>query len=217
MTELMCRTISHSAASLLDPGASVWGEHQSTTIPMMPTPIAIVVAKSPYLATLTKGHGRVRSLDVTAIRDDQSIWLKMSWASATKSDQLSDLDQFADAAAVLFPLADGAAAVTMGSAGNPVNSWFRSLHRAEAYDVVAEGFGTTDRRPAQATGLQSRASYTDGRWTVVFRRDLVVQAERTVDFTAPGRVGIAFAVWAGANAERSGAKSYSGEFITLRQ
>lgn len=216
MMEIVCRKISTPGETLLNPAASGWAKHKPLTIGLLPTPIEIVEEKSPYLAKTTGDHGHIKAIDVAAVHDEQSVWLRLSWVDPTKNDRLTDLDKFSDAVAVLFSLSADALAVTMGAPGAPVNAWYRQLHRNAAYDVIAEGFGSSVRRPGKETGLLSQGAYADGRWSLVFQRPLVLNGQQAINFAAGRKVDIAFAVWDGGNAERSGKKAFSGDFINMR-
>jgi len=199
------------AGALLDPDATLWQQVREEPIRLEPTPLVLVKELSPFLA-LSDDHGRVDRLGVAAAHDGTRIAFRLTWAVDEPRERPRDLDQFRDGVAILFPLTAGAAAVTMGSAGNPTNAWHWKAGEPQPYDVVAEGFGTSQRRKAGDSELTVNARYGAGRWCVVFCRPLAAGRNR-VQFAAGGSGRIAFAVWSGANAERSGRKSFSGEFM----
>ena len=115
----------------------------------------------------------------------------------------------------MFPTVAGVSAVTMGAAGKPVNAWYWRADKAKPYEVLAQGFRFVERQKDNAgSDLAVAADYADGYWSVVFRRSL--GARNGLVRFAPGKQsGIAFAVWAGANKERSGRKAFSGDFMPL--
>lgn len=203
-----------SRAELLDPQGAHWKNAAVETAAMVPAPLGMVAEISPYLAAQPADYGRIDKVQLSALHNDEALSIRLSWKSA-RNDTLKDLNSFVDAVAVLFPLAADAPAVTMGRKGAPVNAWYWKANHAEApYDVVAEGWGSSERRPGKASGLAARAVHADGAWTVVLQRALSAGPGH-VEFTAGKPSGIALAAWSGTDRERSGRKSFSGEFTTF--
>lgn len=205
--------VSAANSTLSDPGAAVWNGIPGEAVALAPAPVALTRDVSAFLA-LSADHGRVRAVQVAALHNGEAIALRLSWAVAEPSDAIRDLDQFVDGAAALFPLARDANAMTMGAAGKPTNAWYWKAGKRDPYDVIAEGFGTSDRRAPEATGLSVSAGYAGGRWQVIFRRPLS-GAGNSITFVPGKSTAIAFAVWEGRNRDRSGRKSVSGEFMPL--
>lgn len=200
--------------ALVDPLSAAWSGVRPEHLSLVPTPLAGnpgIEHVSPFLAKSTD-HGAVDALEVAAAHNGEVLALRLVWASE-RHDEVVDLDEFSDGAAVLFAIGARASAVTMGGKGQPVNAWFwRADHPQAPHDVVAEGYGTSVRTPGDETGLRSAASWAHGRWQVVLARDLGAPRGRAV--LRPGRpVRVAFAVWDGGNRERSGRKAFSGEFV----
>ena len=81
--------------------------------------------------------------------------------------------------------------------------------------MIARGYSTSQRRPANASGLAARGRHEDGRWVVVFQRPLRPASDEFAAFEPGTSAKIAFAVWDGSNAERAGQKAVSGAFIEL--
>jgi hypothetical protein len=76
-------------------------------------------------------------------------------------------------------------------------------------DLVAGGFGSLTSEAADAQNVQGYGAWAEGKWRVIFHRDLLSTESGDVNFT-PGQVySIAFAAWDGANGERNGQKSTS--------
>ena len=204
-----------SDSELLDPNNAAWRTARPEEHPLVPTPLKgnpAIVAVSPFIAESTD-HGSVRSIKAAALHNGESIAFHLTWAS-TGADKIIDLDQFVDGAGVMFPVVKDANAVTMGSPGKPVNIWYwKGDMNGDAFDVVAEGYGTSERRPGSKTKLQSSAVFKDGMWSLVLIRPL--SAKDGTQFSAGTDSGIAFAAWDGANNERAGRKSFSGAFNTL--
>ncbi|MHC4511594.1 MAG: ethylbenzene dehydrogenase-related protein [Planctomycetota bacterium] len=79
-------------------------------------------------------------------------------------------------------------------------------------DLVAQRAGSLTDKPVQA--VQGRGVWSDGKWSVVFRRTLITDdAERDCQFPQ-GKCLAAFAVWDGDQGDRGGRKSMS-EWVTL--
>jgi DMSO reductase family type II enzyme heme b subunit len=202
------------AGTLRDGQARQWLSVKELKIPMSPSPIALTESVSPYMAK-TSGHGIVARLSIRMTHDGETLSLRLSWFDANKDDELTDLDQFSDAIAVMFPLSAGASAFSMGSTDKPVNAWFWKADEQQPYDVIARGYATSDRRGAESSGLLAMAQYQDNHWTVVLQRPLQSKNLESVSLLPGVDTAIAFAVWEGGNAERSAQKSVSGEFVRL--
>lgn len=199
--------------AMSDPASPLWQRVPRETVTLVPAPLALAQEVSPFLA-LSDDHGRVQRLEARAVHDGEAIALHLAWAVREPSASLLDLDRFVDGAAAMFPLAKDSRALTMGSPGKPVNAWHWKAGAAAPHDVLAEGYGTSRRSHPGPKALGAKAAHADGRWQVVFWRALDAGADR-VRFTPGTSTGIAFAVWDGANRERSGRKSFSGDFLTL--
>jgi mono/diheme cytochrome c family protein len=90
--------------------------------------------------------------------------------------------------------------VTAWAAGNPRSD----PTSAGSTNLEAAGFGTLTARPPVSQLTTAGASWSDGRWTVVLRRALDVEAGLAL---APGeRLSIAFAIWDGTARDRNGQK-----------
>lgn len=197
--------------ALLDPEAALWAKATPEKFPLLATPLGMVHELSPFVA-ISQGHGVTPALEAQAVHNGQMLAVRLTWAS-DKNDRVRDLDSFVDGVAVMFPTAPKVSAVTMGEKGKPVNAWYWKADAAKPYEVLAEGFRSVQRQTDNAgSDLAVAATHADGHWQVVFRRSL--GARNGLVRFAPGKnSGIAFAVWAGANAERSGRKAYSGDFV----
>lgn len=197
--------------ALLEVESSIWVGAETTEFKMWPTPLPLVAERSPFLA-LSEDHGTIASMRAAALHNGKSLALRLSWV-ADKHDKLVDLNAFVDGVAVLFPLVRGAPAATMGAKGKPTNAWYWKANAPEPYEVVAEGFASVQRlKDKTASDLKVAARHRDGEWNVVLRRSLG-KPEGLVKLQPGGSSKIAFAVWNGGNAERSGRKSFSGDFV----
>ncbi len=196
---------------LIDPLNAAWDATPGESIDMAPAPVAMAQDLSPFMA-LSTNHGKIKKVTLSARHNGRRLSVRLVWADDSENKEVKDLDQFADAAAVMFPMTKDAHAITMGDEQNPVNAWFWKADSPAPHDVIARGFGTSQRRPAADSGLRAGAAYADGRWHLVFQRSLRPGAglDDQVSFKPSTPIGIAIALWEGGNRERAGQKSMSG-------
>jgi hypothetical protein len=139
-----------------------------------------------------------------------NIWQwKASWQAAVEGGGPADIqDVYPDAQVDLYPFEDDETFYPSRAAGNiPAR-----VDRTSSVDnLLAGSFGTLTAAPDQM--VQGKGEWRDGKWRVVFARDLQVTSEYT-QFSEGEKTSIAFAVWDGARNERDGIKSVS-TFITL--
>jgi ethylbenzene hydroxylase subunit gamma/complex iron-sulfur molybdoenzyme family reductase subunit gamma len=192
--------------------AGFWASAASAVVPLEPTPMALVEAVSPQMASRTD-HGAVRSLKFQAVHNRSHLAIRVGWRMS-EANTIDDLDQYADAVAVMFPLHRDAVALTMGAAGKPVNAWYWRAGDSAPFDVVAEGLGTSRRRDSKLTELSAQSRHAEGAWVVTFVRPLVVEAE-AARFEPGVGTRVAFSVWDGGRAERAAHKSSSLVFSEL--
>jgi DMSO reductase family type II enzyme heme b subunit len=203
--------------NLMDPDAGIWNGIESQSFFMAPTPLngnPAIKKVSPFLEKSTD-HGSVKELSVAGVHNGSSLALLLSWPSE-KNDEIADLDQFVDGVAVMFPLTPKASAVTMGSKGNPVNAWYWKANLdGVAFEVIAEGYGTSARqRGERKSQVLAGAVHREGRWYLVLSRPMDIGSGR-VQFKPGQTAKMAFGVWDGGNRERSGRKSFSGDFVDV--
>ena len=202
---------------LLNPDNGIWSGLETRLFYMAPTPLKgnpAIKKVSPFLEKSTD-HGTVRELTVVGVHNGDSLTLRLSWPSE-KHDEIADLDQFVDGAAVMFPLTPDASAVTMGSRGNPVNAWYWKANLdGAAFEVVAEGYGTSARQHGERKSqVKAAAVHRDGRWELVLSRPMNIGSGRA-QFAAGQTANMAFCLWDGGNRERAGRKSFSGDFVPV--
>jgi DMSO reductase family type II enzyme heme b subunit len=189
-----------------------WASAASAVVPLEPTPPALVAALSPQMASRTD-HGAVRNLRFQAAHNRSHLAIRVGW-QMSEAHTIDDLDQYADAVAVMFPMHRDAVAMTMGAAGRPVNAWYWRAGDPAPFDVLAEGLGTTSRRDSKLTALSAQSRHAEGVWVVTFVRPLVVEAD-AARFEPGVPTGVAFSVWDGGRAERAAQKSSSLVFSEL--
>ncbi|MDP6980226.1 MAG: ethylbenzene dehydrogenase-related protein [Myxococcota bacterium] len=200
---------------LLDADHRVWGQHPTTSVPLLGTPVGMQPTAAIQVAWMNKKIGTVDHVDVAALHNGREIAFRLEWSAATESSDVSDNNSFPDAAAIALPVSPDAPIITMGAPGQPVNAWYwRADEPQGARQLSAEGLGTSltfDQRV-----IQGRGSWKQGRWRVVLARALRVESESPVAELIPGTAtGFGVAIWDGANGERGGIKAFSGNWLPL--
>ncbi len=204
--------VSATPEHLLDANNSDWHGIAIEKIPLIPSMVELAGTVSPYLSR-SHGHGITREIAVQMAHDGQFISVRMEWPNPAPKNEIADLDQFADAAAVMFTAKDIASAISMGAKGAPVNAWLWKADEKQPFDVIAEGYANSQRRSASTSSLVASQQYNKANSIVVLQRPLTSPEESCVSFEPGTITRVAFAVWSGANKERSGQKSVSGEFV----
>jgi DMSO reductase family type II enzyme heme b subunit len=205
----------HSQATLeeiLAPDGSAWNEIEGESIDLIPTPLDRQPSAYVQTAWKDKHHGEVSRIVIQAVRNEDTLALRLQWEASQPTRSINDINAYADACAILFP-ANGknAELETMGSPELPVVAWHWRAGTEQPFVVTARGIGTVER--AAEHQVQARSRWSEGTWQVVLTRSL--------DSGGPALSGgtdipIAFAIWCGAAAERAGLKSHSPEFHRLR-
>lgn len=138
-----------------------------------------------------------------------NIWhWKASWQTGTGASVLDVQDVYPNMAVDQYPFEDEAEFYPASASGNIVA---RADRTSAANNLLAGVFGTLTAAEDQM--VDGMGSWDDGKWRVVFSRDLEVDGEYT-QFSEGDSTNVAFAVWDGAGAERDGIKSVS-QFMTL--
>lgn len=160
------------------------------------------------------GTPRAQRLRVQAVRAGGRVFLKLAWSDPTANDAVRDTAQFADGAAVQFPVNSKPSTTPfMGDAQQAVNVWhWRADGRTE--NLVAHGFGSAARLPLGE--LRAAAARTGEGWEVVFTRRLHARPGEGADLRGRRTLPVAFAVWDGDNQERDGLKAVTLQWWQLR-
>lgn len=98
---------------LTDPFSPLWQQAPALDVPLTPQQTAV-----PMLAAASVPSVRVRSLN-----DGQWIAFLLEWEDKTPDTHATAPDQFADAAALLFPVGQDTLVICMGAAGQLSNIW----------------------------------------------------------------------------------------------
>lgn len=139
-----------------------------------------------------------------------NIWhWKADWQAAIDRGLVSIKDTYPNLWADLYPFQED---VTYYP-GRAVGNLLSAVERASPVEnLVAGGFGTlttADVQPVKGVGR-----WQDGKWRVLFARDLKAEGEGLAQLAPGTATNIAFAVWDGAAGERDGQKSVS-QFVDL--
>lgn len=187
------------------PAAAVWERAPKAEVMLQPA--------FPGHPSIT-GTPRTERLTAQALRAGGRLYLKLAWRDATADAAIRDTAQFADGAAVQFPM-NGKASTTpfMGDARQPVNVWhWRADGRTE--NLVAHGFGTATRIVSK--DLRGAAVRTEDGWAVVLTRPLRAKRGEGADLAGRRSIPVAFAAWDGDNRERDGFKAVTLAWWQLR-
>lgn len=200
---------------LLRPESKAWQDAPVNEVVLSPTPLEMQPTEYVRVSRNGRPYGVDSSMKVSALHNGTSVFFHLVWQDESENGPINDINQFADAAAVMFPIVEDAPLIGMGIKGKPVNVWLWRADWERPKNVAAEGMGTTVRRDDPA--LSSAARYADGQWDLVVGRLLEDKGapEGTIAL-APGTVSkIAFALWQGSNQERAGLKAFSPDWQEL--
>jgi complex iron-sulfur molybdoenzyme family reductase subunit gamma len=186
------------ADSLADPEANNWSEVPDVTVPLSSAPSGLPNAQSTS----------AESVRVRAAHNASHMFVKLTWNDTTPDENVTGPRAFVDAAAVQVPVnTSSRPAIAMGSTRNAVNVWYWRADTGTE-ELLAGGAGTTTQFVDPA--VQTRTVHEDGRWQVVYTRQLVTPGSNRTDVQQGVHdTSMAFAVWNGSEMERSGRKAVS--------
>lgn len=186
--------------ALAQPTASVWEEVETTEVPLASAPSGLPNAGSVATDAVT----------VAAARTDSRLYVRLQWHDSTANRSTGSPTAFADAVAMQVPAnVSTHPGIALGSTSAPVNVWYWNAAEGSE-EILAGGPGTITQM--NETAIRTAATYQDGTWTVVMQRSLATDSAMRASFTRNTDVDVAFAVWNGANAERSGHHAVSQWF-----
>jgi len=190
---------------LLDAAAPEWAAAAEETLSLQPTPWASQPSEYARNAWKDRPYGQTATVRVAAAHNGEVLFFRLDWQDETKDDGLRDTTQFADGAAVLFPVRGDAQLQTMGSPEQPVNAWYWRADLEAPLEITATGLGTTVR--LKDGSVSAAGSHEAGAWRVVISRPFSVRGDG-IAVLAPGQSGkVGVAVWQGSNQERAGIKA----------
>ncbi len=213
---MLAKRVDAKSELLLDPRSAVWQRARSTKVVLSPTPLEMQPAEYVRVSWKRRPYGTAPSMRVSVLHNGRGIFFRLVWQDDAVDGKIADINQFVDAAAVLFPVAPDAPLFGMGAKGKPVNAWLWRADWEQPQNVAAEGLGTTQRRDDAA--LVSKARHARGRWDVVLSRSLDGRRSPagTVRLKPGAALKVAFAVWQGSNQERAGIKAFSPDWQELQ-
>jgi DMSO reductase family type II enzyme heme b subunit len=213
---MLTKRVKAKSADLLDPGNQAWGQAPASTVVLSPTPLEMQPTEYVRVSWTGRPYGNAASIQARSLHNGDQIFFRLVWQDDSEDAKIADINQFVDAAAVLFPIASDAPLIGMGSKGKPVNAWLWRADWEQPKNVAAEGMGSTQRRDDPA--LAANARHQRGRWDVIITRPLNGKGSPagTVALRPGTSTKIAFAVWQGANQERAGIKAFSPDWQELQ-
>jgi complex iron-sulfur molybdoenzyme family reductase subunit gamma len=184
-------------ADLASPTAEGWSSVPASDVALSSAPSSVPNADD---TSIERVH-------VQAVQSDGQFYVRLQWDDPTRNVSADDPRQFVDAAAVQFPVdTSSRPPIAMGGTDNRVNVWYWSGDGG-TQELLAGGVGTTTTFPSPA--VDANASHADDTWTVVYTRDVAATGGNRSDLGSTDTLDVAFAVWNGANGERSGQKAVS--------
>lgn len=214
VTQVPC--VSYSLEAFMAPSSAVWDEASTRMIPLTATPIE--QQPSAYIQATWAGrdYGQVSEVEVNAISNHETLALRLQWACVQPVRMINDINSYADACAVLFPVNneddDPASLIqTMGSPGSPVAAWHWRAGAEQPFSIKATGIGKVERSPEHQ--VQGSSHWDQGKWQVVLARSF---DDKDLPLAHGSILRLAFAIWCGAMSERAGLKSHSPVFYPLR-
>lgn len=200
---MMAATQSQSE-SLSNPTASAWNDASTATVPLSSAP-----SQAP-----NANETSIERANVKVAYTQQRLYVRLSWADGTEDGNVTPsqyetprLNSYGDAVAVQLPAdVSQQPGIAMGSPESKVNVWWWNGDMGRQ-ELLAAGPGSATE--FERTTVSTNATYRDGRWHVVFSRQLAVDESNRASLAVERDVPVSFAIWNGSNAERAGRKSVS--------
>lgn len=156
---------------------------------------------------------------------DVNIWHWKADRQADLTDRQDMQTRFPNMYVDYYPFTDPGLGVSAGAADYTDPNYLPALASGNSMaslsltspveDMVAGGFGTLTSQAAAEQNVGGFGDWADGRWRVIFVRDLTPTDAQDATFVAEQVYPVAFALWDGNNAERDGQKSTS-QWISLQ-
>jgi DMSO reductase family type II enzyme heme b subunit len=212
---MLVRRSEAKSKDLVNPASSAWRKARAEQAVLSPAPIDIQPAEYVIVSWKGRPYGTTTSMQVGALHNGKEVFFRLAWNDDTVDGKIGDINQFVDAAAVMFPLVPEAPLIGMGTTGQPVNTWYWRADWEQPKNVLTEGMGSTQNRDDAA--LASQARHARGQWRVVIGRSLNMKgAPANTAPLAPGvTTKVAFAIWQGSNQERAGIKAFTPDWLEL--
>ena len=175
----------------MDPRAPQWRAIEPISVALVPQ-----AARAPF-------GTQEREVLLRAVYNDREIAFLLEYADDTEDRAGAPRP---DGCAVMLTPDPGPATAQMMGHGGSANIW-HWMADSVARNLVATGPGT--QAESGLGTVEAYGSYTDGRWSVVFRRPLVSSHPDELAVTAEHSMSVSFAVWDGSREEGLSAKSIS--------
>lgn len=209
MATLTAKRVEASSEALLDMDAPQWATIAAEPIPFEPSPIDTQPSDYVIAAWQNRPYGLIKEVRLRQLHNGEALFFLLEWDDPQPETQITNIDTFTDAAAVIFPMKEDAPLLVMGSVEQPVNAWFWRADLEQPWNITATGHSTSVRH--NQAPLVARSAWKGNVWRMVIARPFQVDwpAEQAV-VLAPGvSVRVSFAVWQGSNQERGGIKAIS--------
>ena len=191
-----------SSSEVSGPGAESWSSAEAEVLALEPVPLDAQPTEYIRAAWADRPFGRVSEVNAAAAHDGKSLFVRLEWSAPDGAN-----GEFPDAAAVFFPLDDGAQPATFGSDEHPVDLCYWQSNLDGGIGLVARGPGVFREREDAHVGAS--AARNDDHGSVV----LACPIEGTLAEGGSTRVGVA--VWDGANQERAGIGAVTPDWVQL--
>ena len=186
-----------------DPNAEAWQETTGYYYPLVGQ-----IMREPRNYTPS-----VKGVWVRALYNDNQIGLLLKWHD--RFHGTGEGETPADGFAVQFPAelleSDERPYFILGDAARPVNLWLWNAASDAVEDRTARGAGTDVAQAAQ--NVLGSASFTDGEYTLILRRNLKTSDREDIQFDLGRFIPIAFVAWDGWSGEQEMTGAISSWFL----
>ncbi len=173
---------------------------------------------------------------IQSIFNQNQIAIRLTWEDLSEDNTIKKGQHFIDSAAIQFalgtqPLIKGPF-FGMGHPSKPVNIWHwkakaknqelkfslnkpnnilfvNPFKETSVEELNAEGLGNLVIQPLQSQILNGKANWVNGKWTVVFVRDLLTLDNKDIQFQINIPLLISFAIWDGSREDKNAKKAVS--------
>ncbi len=188
------------------------------------------------MSALQAEKENVTSIRVQSIFNQQQIAIRLTWEDLSEDIIIKNSPRYIDSAAIQFalgnqPFVEGPF-FGMGHPSKPVNIWHwkaraknqklkfslnnskrvlfvNPFKESSVEELNAEGFGNLAVQPLQSQLLKGKGSWVNGKWTVVFVRDLLTLDNKDIKFQINIPLIVSFAIWDGSREDKNAKKAVS--------
>lgn len=194
---------------LLEANDALWGQTIIKELAMDETPMGMQPTEAVRAQWKGKKHGLIDRVRMSAAHNGKFIAFRLEWDDPVADREITDTNEFTDAAAIMLPSVQNAPILLMGMPEGPVNAmYWRADEGSVGRNIISTGFGTT--RTIDQESVVCRDRWSNGMWTVIIARPLILfTPEPVAQLQLGGHLPYGVAVWAGSNQERAGVKSFT--------